>query len=188
MLAAWVCLFSCFLRHMRMYALQTGESFFWCLGLLILIDTAHIVCSRVCVQCLSVCPGYRRLHQRAADWLLCVRRDAAPKERRHCSTAVSSKGEQCHVAGWSQTCLLCFLHSVVIPLIDTAHVVSGAGSMKLSGVCLSIQPIIHTPFQQVGCWAPCQREIGLYTVSQKTRHLTLAHNFTKYSPIFKILS
>ena len=97
MLAAWVCLFSCFLRHMRMYALQTGESFFWCLGLLILIDTAHIVCSRVCVQCLSVCPGYRRLQQRAADWLLCVRRDAAPKERLHCSTAVSSKGEQCHV-------------------------------------------------------------------------------------------
>jgi len=28
----------------------------------------------------------------------------------------------------------------------------------------------------------------LYTVSQKTRHLTLAHNFTKYWPIFKILS
>ena len=27
-----------------------------------------------------------------------------------------------------------------------------------------------------------------YTVSQKTRHLTLAHNFTKYGPIFKILS
>ena len=27
-----------------------------------------------------------------------------------------------------------------------------------------------------------------YTVSQKTRHLTLAHNFTKYWPIFKILS
>ena len=26
-----------------------------------------------------------------------------------------------------------------------------------------------------------------YTVSQKTRHLTLAHNFTKYWPIFKIL-
>jgi len=27
-----------------------------------------------------------------------------------------------------------------------------------------------------------------YTVSQKTRHLTFAHNFTKYWPIFKILS
>ena len=27
-----------------------------------------------------------------------------------------------------------------------------------------------------------------YTVSQKTRHLTLAHNFAKYWPIFKILS
>ena len=27
-----------------------------------------------------------------------------------------------------------------------------------------------------------------YTVSQKTRHLTLAHNFTKYWPIFKIIS
>jgi len=27
-----------------------------------------------------------------------------------------------------------------------------------------------------------------YTVSQKRRHLTLAHNFTKYWPIFKILS
>jgi len=30
---------------------------------------------------------------------------------------------------------------------------------------------------------------SIYTVSQKkTRHLTLAHNFTKYWPIFKILS
>ena len=28
----------------------------------------------------------------------------------------------------------------------------------------------------------------IYTVSQKTRHQTLAHNFTKYWPIFKILS
>ena len=27
-----------------------------------------------------------------------------------------------------------------------------------------------------------------YTVSQKTRHLTLAHNFTNYWPIFKIIS
>ena len=27
-----------------------------------------------------------------------------------------------------------------------------------------------------------------YTVSQKTRHLTLAHNFTQCWPIFKILS
>jgi len=27
-----------------------------------------------------------------------------------------------------------------------------------------------------------------YTVSKKTRHLTFAHNFTKYWPIFKILS
>ena len=27
----------------------------------------------------------------------------------------------------------------------------------------------------------------LYTVSQKIRHQTLAHNFTKYQPIFKIL-
>jgi len=27
-----------------------------------------------------------------------------------------------------------------------------------------------------------------YTVSQKTRHQTLAHNLTKYWPIFKILS
>jgi len=27
-----------------------------------------------------------------------------------------------------------------------------------------------------------------YTVSQKTRHLSLAHNFTKYRPIFEILS
>jgi len=30
---------------------------------------------------------------------------------------------------------------------------------------------------------------SIYTVSQKkTRHLTLVHNFTKYIPIFKILS
>jgi len=28
----------------------------------------------------------------------------------------------------------------------------------------------------------------MYTVSQKTRHLTLAHNFTKYWPIFTIRS
>ena len=28
----------------------------------------------------------------------------------------------------------------------------------------------------------------LYTVSQKTRHLTLARNFAKYRPIFKLLS
>ena len=27
---------------------------------------------------------------------------------------------------------------------------------------------------------------AMYTLSQKTRHLTLAHNFTKYWPIFKI--
>jgi len=27
-----------------------------------------------------------------------------------------------------------------------------------------------------------------YTVSQKTRHLTLAHNFNKYLQIFEILS
>jgi len=30
--------------------------------------------------------------------------------------------------------------------------------------------------------------IIIYTVSQKTRHLTLAHNLTEYWPIFKILS
>jgi len=29
---------------------------------------------------------------------------------------------------------------------------------------------------------------NIYTVSQKTRHQTLAHNFTKCGPIFKILS
>jgi len=28
----------------------------------------------------------------------------------------------------------------------------------------------------------------IYTVSEKKRHLTLAHNFTKYWPIFEILS
>jgi len=28
----------------------------------------------------------------------------------------------------------------------------------------------------------------LYTVSQKTRHQTLGHNFTNYYPIFKIFS
>ena len=33
------------------------------------------------------------------------------------------------------------------------------------------------------------KNIVKYTVSQKkTRHQTLAHNFTKYLPIFKILS
>ena len=30
--------------------------------------------------------------------------------------------------------------------------------------------------------------LKLHCESQKTRHLTLAHNFTKYLPIFKILS
>ena len=29
---------------------------------------------------------------------------------------------------------------------------------------------------------------GIYTVSQKTRHQTLGHNFTNYYPIFKIFS
>jgi len=30
--------------------------------------------------------------------------------------------------------------------------------------------------------------MNLHRESKKTRHLTLAHNFTKYWPIFKILS
>jgi len=36
--------------------------------------------------------------------------------------------------------------------------------------------------------AVCVDYLYLYTVSQETRHLTLAHNFTKHLPIFKILS
>jgi len=58
----------------------------------------------------------------------------------------------------------------------------------------------------VECWGELQRllanlnalvaaskgmravKLCIYTVSQKTRHLTLVQNFTKYWPIFKILS
>ena len=138
------------------------------------------------VPAIDVCSSVRRIGCCVSGGMLRQRKGATAARRS--AAKASSVTFAAAVAGWSQTCLLCFRHSIVIPFIDTAHVVSGAGSMKLSGVCLSIQPIIHTPFQQVGCWAPCQREIGLYTVSQKTRHLTLAHNFTKYSPIFKILS
>ena len=32
------------------------------------------------------------------------------------------------------------------------------------------------------------KTVSKYTVSQKTRYLSLTHNFTKYWPIFKILS
>ena len=34
----------------------------------------------------------------------------------------------------------------------------------------------------------CRTDGQLHRESKKTRHLTLAHNFTKYWPIFKILS
>ena len=47
-------------------------------------------------------------------------------------------------------------------------------------------------------WSHAERTQNAYTLSlavhkihgesKKTRHLTLAHNFTKYLPIFKILS
>jgi len=32
------------------------------------------------------------------------------------------------------------------------------------------------------------QKLDFYTMSQKTRHQTLGHNFTKYYPIFKIFS
>jgi len=44
---------------------------------------------------------------------------------------------------------------------------------------------LNGPFLGLRMWAGTRKVKSIYTVSKKTRHITVAHNFSKYWPIFK---
>jgi len=75
----------------------------------------------------------------------------------------------------------CDIHILSKIVIQTAHIVWGAGSMKLSGVRLTVSlsvPLFarYTLQWQVCCWVPCQLEIDRQPDAQQQRRHSMVHS------------